>query len=157
MDLIKDSKGDIEMEESTVVLTKEKLEKEAAMGAAKVSEAKAAETKEKYAARMAVLHHQKGQRENEEADVDLTKSDEEDNGAEEDDDDNNGLENCVWKNKLHPANTTQREKKQTYMAWKKTNLTTVLYIEARGTQGTTPLKVIRNTVAKVFTEISVHG
>jgi len=43
------------------------------------------------------------------------------------------------------------------MAWKKPNHSTVLYIESRGSQGTTPLEVIRNTIAKILTELSVRG
>ena len=156
MDLTKGNKGDIEIKEATVALTKEKPEKEAATEAAKATEAKAAETKERDAAVMTALHRQKGQRENEEAEVDLTKSDEEGDGTEEDND-NNGLQNSMWAKQVHPANTTQRKKKQTSMARKKPNHITVLYIEARGTQGTTSLEVIRHTVAKVFTEISVSG
>ena len=46
------------------------------MEAAKAAEAKAAETNERDAMRMIALHRQKGQRENEGAEVDLTKSDE---------------------------------------------------------------------------------
>ena len=63
----------------------------------------------------------------------------------------------MWSKKLQQANTAQRKKKQTGMTYKKPNHTTVLYIEARSTQGKIHLEVIRSTIAKVFTEISVHG
>ena len=51
---------------------------------------------------------------------------------------------------MNPPNTAQRKKKQTTMAWRKPNHSTVLYIESRGFQGTTPLEVIRKTIAKVL-------
>ena len=101
------------------------------MEAAKAAEAKTAETKEKEAVRMAALHCHKGQRENEGDKVDLKKSNEKEDGAEEEED-NDGLKNSVWAKKVHPANTVQREKKQTSMAGKKPNHSTVLYIKSRG-------------------------
>ena len=98
------AKDDIAMEEATAATNKEMLEKEAAMEAAKAAEAKATETNERDAARMAALHCQKGQRENEGDKVDLTKSDEEEDGTEEEDD-YDGFQNSVWAKKVHPANT----------------------------------------------------
>ena len=79
-----------------------------------------------------MLLRQQGQRAPTEADVDLTKSDEDDGGEEKDDKDD-GLANSVWTKKLQQANTAQRKKKQTSMAYKKPNHTTVLYIKARST------------------------
>ena len=43
------------------------------------------------------------------------------------------------------------------MPQKKPNFTTILHIEAKGSQGTTPLECIRNTIAKVMTELSGRG
>ena len=43
------------------------------------------------------------------------------------------------------------------MPQKKPNFTTILYIEAKGSQGKTPLECVRNTISKVMTELSGRG
>ena len=76
---------------------------------------------------------------------------------EEEDDDNGGLENNPWTERLKQKKTAQRKKKQSTLPQKKPNFTTVLYIEAKGSKGKTPLECVRNTIAIVMTELSGRG
>ena len=118
---------------------------------------KAATAKQKTGDRMAELFNQQGRRTASEQGATTTSptGDDEEEGSEDEEIDD--LENNVWTERLRAKNTGQRTKKQATIPLPKPIVTTVLYIEAKGTQGNTPLEVIRNTIAKVMKELSERG